>query len=94
MNDQARVKAHREFLIRTEQLEARRQERRGVELLEVLREELGARLSDLIDREPRLSSVVDQVKRGSLEPYSTALDLLKRAPSPADWLRHPADGLC
>lgn len=88
------IQGHREFLIHSEQLETRRQERRGVELLEVLREELGARLSDLINREPRLSTVVDQVKKGDLEPYSSALDLLRDGPSPADWLRHPAGDLC
>ena len=80
------IREHRQFLTRTSQLEERRRERRTQELLEVLREELGARLRELIHGDPRLSSILDQVKRGELEPYSSALGLLGEAPSPLDWL--------
>ena len=80
------VQQHRDFLTRTSQLEQQRRERRAREFLEILEEEIGRELRALIDQEPRLVQTVDQVKGGELEPYSSALRLLKEASSPLDWL--------
>lgn len=80
------IQRHRDFLSSTSRLEERRRERRAQELLEVLEEELGQKLRERIDKEPRLNKLVEQVRRGELEPYSTALELLKDVSSPLDWL--------
>ena len=81
-----KLREHREFLTHSSQLEERRRERRARELMEVLQEELGGKLRDLIQRDQRLSKLADQVKRGELEPYSSAIELLGEVPSPLDWL--------
>ena len=80
------IQRHRDFLSSTSRLEERRRERRAQELLEVLEEELGQKLRERIDKEPRLNKLVEQVRRGELEPYSSALELLKDVSSPLDWL--------
>ena len=47
---------------------------------------MGQKLRERIDKEPRLNKLVEQVRRGELEPYSSALELLKDVSSPLDWL--------
>ena len=67
---------HREYLERTSNLERRREERRGEEFLQVVEEEISRRLKELIAMDVTLGAVLEGVKKGETDPYSSALRLL------------------
>ena len=80
------IQRHREHLEQTSQLESRRGERRGDEFLETIEEELGRRMKRRIKEDAKLGTVLQAVKRGEMEPYSAAVQLL-------DGDLHPFEGL-
>ena len=85
------IQRHRDFLEQTSGLERRRQGRRRDEFLETIEEELGRRLRKLIDKDVELSTVLEGVKAGEIEPYSAALGLLDGELSLR--MKAPFDGL-
>ena len=80
------IQRHRGHLEQTSQLESRRGERRGDEFLETIEEELGRRVKRMIKEDAKLGAVLQAVKRGEMEPYSAAVQLL-------DEDLHPFEGL-
>ena len=57
------------------QMEKRRGERRVEELMDLVQQELGIKLADLVQRDKRLYDLREKVKRGDLEPYSSAVEV-------------------
>ena len=55
----------------------RRSERRRQEFLESLQEELNQLVKTQIENNPTLQSMLDDVANGKLEPYSSAVELMK-----------------
>ena len=70
------IQRHRKFLEQTSRLEQRRSERRGEEFLKTIEEELGRRLKELVAKDPALITLLEGVKKGELEPRSSALKVL------------------
>ncbi len=79
------INRHREYLDNSSQLETRRSERRGLEFLQTIDEELVRRSRSNLEKNPKFAEVLKGVKSGELEPYSSALALLgKNSPSEKD----------
>ena len=74
------IQQHRDFLQRSSQLEQRRRDRRGEEFLGTIEGEVGRRLKELLAKDKKLGAVLEGVKKGELEPYSSALELLDGLP--------------
>ena len=77
---------HRDFLTQSSELEERRRERRSLELLEVVRDRLELRLKQYISDTPALEQLLEQVRRGDVEPYTAAIELLEQMSLPIDRL--------
>ena len=75
---------HRDFLTQSSELEERRRERRSLELLEVVRDRLELRLKQYISDTPALEQLLEQVRRGDVEPYTAAIELLEQMSFPMD----------
>jgi LAO/AO transport system kinase len=71
------IQHHRDFLEQDSRLEQRRGARRGEEFLVTIEEELGRRLKELMAKDMTLGNVLEEVKKGEREPYSSALKLLE-----------------
>ena len=71
------IQRHREFMEGTSLLEKERQDRKGEEFLATIEEELGRKLRQLIASDPDLAGVLEEVKSGGKDPYSTALKLVE-----------------
>jgi LAO/AO transport system kinase len=74
-----RLMDHKDSLAGTSGLEQKRRERRGEEFLGTIEEELGRRLKQRIANDPAMSSVLQGVRDGLMEPYSAAASLLDGA---------------
>ena len=72
----AKVQEHREYLSNSGELEQRRTERRRVEFVEAVSEELVRRLKASLESDPGLITVLEQVANKDAEPYSSALKFL------------------
>ena len=75
------IMAHRQYLEQASLLEKRRTDRRAVEFLATVEEELGRRIKEIVDQDPDFNAVLLAVRRGELEPYSSALKALEENPS-------------
>ena len=71
-----KLEEHRIFLESSGTLAKRRGEHRTQEFLEVVEEELVRRLRRLVQTDPALLSVMDQVASREAEPYSAAIEFL------------------
>ena len=67
------IEAHRQHLVESQQLTARRDQRRATEFLAVIEEELGRRTREMVLRDPNIDSTLSAVRNGEAEPYSAAL---------------------
>ena len=72
----AKVHEHREYLSNSGELEQRRTERRRVEFVEAVTEEMVRRLKASLGSDPGLITVLEQVANKDAEPYSSALKFL------------------
>ena len=70
------IQRHRDFLEQTSLLERRRGDRKGEEFMGTIEEELRRRLRELIANDLNLKAILEEVKKGEMEPYSSALKLL------------------
>ena len=66
------IQRHREYLEQTSRLQQRRSDRRVQEFLGTIEEELSRRVKELIESDHTLSSVLEGVKGGDVEPFSAA----------------------
>jgi LAO/AO transport system kinase len=83
------VQRHREHLSQGRGLEERRSRRRVQEVLEVLEDEVVRKVRQRIDGDPWIKESVRRVEQGELEPYSTALELLRDGPLALDYWLSP-----
>ncbi len=84
------VQQHRQWLVESSHLEARRRERRRAEFLETVEEEMSRRLHGALKADPSLALALRRVEEGSEEPYSAALKAL--AGPLRGWLTVPGEG--
>jgi LAO/AO transport system kinase len=70
------IQHHQQHLTTTFQLEVRRQARRKQEFLETIEEELSNRLKGLVEQDPRLVALLDEIAQKTSEPYSAAIGFL------------------
>jgi LAO/AO transport system kinase len=82
----SKIQEHRGFLTATSELTKRRGIQRQREFLETIQEELGRRLTSLVEHHPVLIGMLDKIARREAEPYSKALEFLDSDQFPADWL--------
>ena len=71
-----KLEEHLTYLKNSGNLKKRRGEHRTQEFLEVVEEELVRRLRSLVQTDPELLSVLDQIAEKDAEPYSAALQFL------------------
>ena len=71
-----KLEEHLTYLKNSGNLKKRRGEHRTQEFLEVVEEELVRRLRSLVQTDPELRSVLDQIAEKDAEPYSAALQFL------------------
>ena len=71
-----KLEEHLTYLKNSGNLKKRRGEHRTQEFLEVVEEELVRRLRSLVQTDPELLSVLDQIAEKDVEPYSAALQFL------------------
>ena len=71
-----KLEEHLTYLKNSGNLKRRRGEHRTQEFLEVVEEELVRRLRSLVQTDPELLSVLDQIAEKDAEPYSAALQFL------------------
>lgn len=81
----AKIQEHREFLTASSELKRRRGLRRKEEFLETVSEELNRRYRTLLEGDPSLKSILEDVVQGQAEPYSAAMELLDSRPIPQGW---------
>lgn len=70
------IESHRQYLESTARLDQRRRDRRAVEFLETVEDELKRKIKVLMTSDPAFSSILDRVKKGEVEPYSAASELI------------------
>ena len=70
------IQRHRVHLESTSSGEQRRRDRRAGEFMDAVEEELGRRVRALIAGDRDLGGILEEVRRGEAEPYSSALRLL------------------
>ena len=70
------IQDHRTFLTDSGKLHARREARRKAEFVEAVEETLSQRLKMLIDNDPALAQLIENVASKQAEPYSAAVELL------------------
>ena len=73
----SQVERHREFLESTASLAAHRQEQRKEEFVQTVKQKIGERFLALVQRVGNLITIAEEVEKGSLDPYSAAMVILK-----------------
>jgi len=81
----AKIQEHREFLTDSSELKRRRGLRRKEEFLETVAEGLNRRYRTLLEEDPRLKPILEDVVQGQAEPYSAAMELLDSRLIPQGW---------
>jgi len=77
---------HRSILESTGQLILRRQEHLKKELLQAIEQGFSERLHHLMERDQDLMALAEKVKKGEIDPYSTARDILRNHKMLDNWL--------
>jgi putative protein kinase ArgK-like GTPase of G3E family len=85
------VMRHREFWLTSGQGAARSAATRHEEFLAVLREEIGRRVEATLDN-GRFSTLLQQIKRGEIDPYRAALQVIEDEASVRALLSTPGSG--
>ena len=71
------MERHREFLVSTASLVPRRQKQRKEEFAQTVKQKIGERFLALMQNEERLVAIAEEVEKGSLDPYSASVEILK-----------------
>jgi LAO/AO transport system kinase len=71
------IERHRQALDESGQLLQRRQQQRREEFIKTIEQKITKRLLRLIEQDGQLSSYIDKVERGEIDPYSAADEVLK-----------------
>lgn len=81
------IQLHYQALCKEGRLSQRRQLQRKQDFIKTLERKLTHKLLRLIEQDGQLSSYIERVKKGELDPYSAADDILKSGKLLTDWLR-------
>ena len=77
---------HRSTREKSGQLALRRQEHLKKELLQAIEQGFSERLHHLMERDHELMELAEKVKKGEVDPYSTARDILHNQSMLDSWL--------
>jgi putative protein kinase ArgK-like GTPase of G3E family len=80
------IQLHHQALSEEGRLSQRRQLQRKQDFIKILERKLTQRLLMLIEQDGQLSSYIERVEKGELDPYSTADEILKSGKLSTDWL--------
>jgi len=81
------IQLHYQALCKEGRLSQRRQLQRKQDFIKTLERKLTHKLLRLIEQDGQLSSYIERVEKGELDPYSAADDILKSGNLLTDWLR-------
>lgn len=81
------IQLHYQALCKEGRLSQRRQLQRKQDFIKTLERKLTHKLLRLIEQDGQLSSYIERVGKGELDPYSAADDILKSGKLLTDWLR-------
>ncbi|UCD22809.1 MAG: methylmalonyl Co-A mutase-associated GTPase MeaB [Chloroflexota bacterium] len=81
------IQLHRQALCQDNRLSQRRQLQRQQDFIKILERKLTRKLLSLIEQDGQLSTYVERVERGEIDPYSAAGEILKSGRLLTDWLR-------
>jgi len=81
------IQLHYQALCKEGRLSQRRQLQRKQDFIKTLERKLTHKLLKLIEQDGQLSSYIERVEKGELDPYSAAEELLKSGKLLTDWLR-------
>jgi LAO/AO transport system kinase len=81
------IQLHYQALCKEGRLSQRRQLQRKQDFIKTLERKLTHKLLRLIEQDGQLSSYMEKVERGELDPYSAADEILESGSLLADWLR-------
>jgi LAO/AO transport system kinase len=80
------IQSHYQALCKEGLLSQRRQLQRKQDFIKTLERKLTHKLLKLIEQDGQLSSYMEKVKKGELDPYSAADEILKSGKLVTDWL--------
>jgi LAO/AO transport system kinase len=81
------IQLHYQALCKEGRLSQRRQLQRKQDFIKTLERKLTHKLLRLIEQDGQLSSYMERVEKGELDPYSAADEILKSGKLLTDWLR-------
>ncbi len=81
------IQLHHQALCEDGRLSQRRQLQRKQDFIKTLERKLTHKLLMLIEQDGQLSSYIERVEKGELDPYSAADEILKSGNLLTDWLR-------
>jgi LAO/AO transport system kinase len=81
------IQLHYQALCKEGRLSQRRQLQRKQDFIKTLERKLTHKLLRLIEQDGQLSSYIERVEKGELNPYSAADEILKSGKLLTDWLR-------
>ncbi len=81
------IQLHYQALCRDGRLSRRRQLQRKQDFVRTLEQKLNKKLLRAIEQDGQLSSYIEKVEKGEIDPYSAVDEILECGRLPADWLR-------
>ena len=81
------IQLHYQALCKEGRLSQRRQLQRKQDFIKTLERKLTHKLLKLIEQDGQLSSYIERVEKGELDPYSAAEEIFKSGKLLTDWLR-------
>jgi LAO/AO transport system kinase len=81
------IQLHYQALCKEDRLSQRRQLQRKQDFIKTLERKLTHKLLRLIEQDGQLSSYIERVEKGELDPYSAADEILQSGKILTDWLR-------
>jgi LAO/AO transport system kinase len=81
------IQLHCQALCKEGRLAQRRQLQRKQDFVKTLQQKLTSRLLGLIEQDGQLSTYIEKVEKGELDPYSAVDEILKSGKLLSDWLR-------
>jgi LAO/AO transport system kinase len=80
------IKLHHQTLSETDQLSRRRQLRRKSDFIRTIEHKLTRKLLRAIEEDGQLSTYIDRIEQGEIDPYSAADEVLRSRNLLTDWL--------
>jgi LAO/AO transport system kinase len=81
------IQLHHQALCQDNRLSQRRQLQRQQDFIKTLEQKLTRKLLILIEQDGQLSTYVERVEKGEIDPYSAVDEILKSGKLLTDWLR-------